>query len=308
MTSSSRMRCGAVLTVLLGLAGARPSSAQDLEPRAFSPAPVGLNFAAAGYGYSFGNVVLDPALPITNGEAEVHSVFAAYVRTIDFFGMSGKVDAAVPFVAHGKWTGLVDGVPDSTTRTGFGDPAFRLSVNFIGDPAMNVAEFSRYKQGTVVGASLQVKVPLGQYDPMKLINLGSNRWTFKPRIGISQTFDRWIAEGHVTAYFFTDNPDAFGSTISQDPMWAGDLHLARLFGDGIWASVDFGFIIGGRASTDGVKSTVRQESARGGATVAIPINRRNSIKLFYYAGLYSDLGPDFDNLAIVWQYRWGGGI
>ncbi len=302
------MPCGAVLAAVLALACARPASAQDLEPRAFSPAPVGLNFAAVGYGYSFGNVVLDPALPITDGKAKVHTTFAAYVRTIDFFGMSGKVDAVVPFVAHGKWTGLVDGVPDSTTRTGFGDPAFRLSVNFIGDPAMNVAEFSRYKQGTVVGASLQVKAPLGQYDPMKLINLGSNRWTFKPRVGISQTFDRWIAEGHVTAWLFTDNPDAFGSTISQDPLWAGDVHLARLFGDGIWASVDFGFIIGGRASTNGVESTVRQESARGGATLAIPINRRNSIKLLYYAGLYSDLGSDFDNLAIVWQYRWGGGI
>lgn len=299
---------GALPAVLLVLAHARPSNAQDLEPRAFSPAPVGLNIVAAGYAYSFGNVLFDPALPITDGEAKLHTVVGAYVRTIDFFGMSGKVDAIVPFAAHGKWVGRVDGVPDSTTRTGLGDPAVQLSVNFIGSPAMNLAEFSKFQQGTVAGASLQLLVPVGAYDPAKLINLGSNRWTFKPRVGVSHKFEKWIAEGHVTAWFFTDNPDALGSTVSQEPLWAADVHLTRLFPRGIWASVDLGFIVGGRTSRDGVESAERQESARGGATLAIPINRRNSIKLTYFAGLYEELGSDFDNLALVWQYRWGGGI
>ncbi len=161
---------------------ARPATAQDLEPRAFSPAPIGLNFAALGYAYSWGNVLFDPAIPITDGDANVHSLVGAYLRTIDFFGMSGKVDAVVPYAIHGKWTGLVEGVPDSTTRSGFGDPSFRLSVNFIGAPALDLPDFARHKYGTIVGASLQVRAPLGEYDPTKLINLGSNRWTFKPRL------------------------------------------------------------------------------------------------------------------------------
>jgi hypothetical protein len=292
----------------LVLGSARPAAAQDLEPRAFSPAPTGVNFVALGYAYSFGNVLLDPALPITDGEADVHSIIAAYVRTIDFFGMSGKIDAVVPFAAYGKWKGIVNGVPDSTTRTGFGDPVVRLSVNFIGAPAMNLAEFSKFKQGTVVGASLQVQAPLGQYDSSKLVNLGSNRWIFKPRVGLSQRLGSWIVEGHATAWLFTDNPDAGGARISQDPMWAADVHAAKLFGNGIWASVDVGYIIGGRATKDGIESNARQESARLGATVAIPLNRRHSIKFGYFTGLYTELGSDFDNLAVVWQYRWGGGI
>jgi hypothetical protein len=296
------------LAAIVSLATVRPAAAQDLEPRAFSPAPVGLNFAALGYAYSWGNVLFDPAIPITNGDAKVHSLVGAYLRTIDFFGMSGKVDAIVPYAAHGKWTGLVDGVPDSTTRAGFGDPSFRLSVNFIGAPALALPDFARHKFGTIVGASLQVRAPLGEYDPTKLINLGSNRWTFKPRLGISQPFGRWIAEGHVTAWFFTDNPDALGFRLSQDPLWAIDGHVARLFGKGIWASVDFGYIAGGRASTDGVESSATQKSARLGATLAIPLATRHSIKLGYFAGLYSRLGSDFDNLAVVYQYRWGGGI
>jgi hypothetical protein len=299
---------GVLLAAQFGGSTVRESRAQDLEPRAFSPVPVGLNFAALGYAYSYGNVVLDPALPITDGEADVHSVLAAYVRTIDFFGMSGKLDAAVPYVAYGKWKGLVEGVPDSTTRSGFGDPLVRLSVNFIGAPALKLPDFAKRAQGTVVGASFQVRMPLGQYDPTKLINLGTNRWTFKPRIGVSKPIGRWIVEGHGTAWFFTDNPDAGGAVLSQQPLWALDAHVARLFGSGIWASFDLGYIVGGRTSSNGVPSTARQESVRGGATLAIPLARRHSIKLGYFFGLYTELGSDFDNLLLVYQYRWGGGI
>ena len=296
------------LVAIVSLAAPRPAAAQDLEPRAFSPAPTGLNFAALGYAYSWGNVLFDPAIPITDGDANVHSLIGAYVRTINFFGMSGKLDAVVPYAAHGKWTGLVDGVPDSTTRSGFGDPSFRLSVNFIGAPALDLPDFARHKFGTIVGASLQVRAPLGEYDPAKLINLGSNRWTFKPRVGISQPFGPWIVEGHVTAWLFTDNPDALGYRLSQDPLWAIDGHFARLFGKGIWASVDLGYIVGGRTATDGAPSSETQKSARVGATLAIPLAQRHSIKLWYFAGLYTRLGSDFDNLAIVYQYRWGGGV
>ena len=293
----------------LAILGApRPATAQDLEPRAFSPAPVGLNFVALGYAYSWGNVLFDPAIPIEDGNGNVNSVIAAYLRTIDVFGMSGKVDVVVPFAAYGKWTGILSGVDTSTTRTGFGDPGVRLAVNFVGAPAMKLPEFAKRKQGTVVGASLQVRMPLGEYDPTKIINLGSNRWTFKPRIGVSQPLGRWIVEGHATAWVFTDNPDALGFRLSQDPLWAFDAHVARLFGKGIWASADIGYIFGGRTSKDGVESTENQESARLGLTLALPLATRHSVKLGYFVGIYTHLGADFDNLAIAYQYRWGGGI
>ena len=285
-----------------------PAGAQDLEPRAFSPAPTGLNIVALGYAYSFGNVLLDPALPITDGEARLNTLIGAYVRTIDVFGSSAKIDILLPWAAYGKWKGLVEGVQDSTTRTGFGDLALRLSVNFVGAPAMKLPEFAKYTHGTIVGASLQVAAPVGEYDSERVVNLGSNRWTFKPRLGISQPIGRWIVEGHATAWLFTENPDALGAGVSQTPLWAAEAHVARLFGNGMWASVDVGYIIGGRTSRNGVPSAARQESARLGATLAIPLARRHSVKLGYFAGLYTQLGSDFDNFVIAYQYRWGGGI
>ena len=67
-------------------------------------------------------------------------------------------------------------------------------------------------------------------------------------------------------------------------------------------------IWGGRTTRDGIPSTERQASARLGATLAIPVTSRHSVKLGYFAGLYTRLGSDFDNLVVAWQYRWGGGI
>lgn len=294
------------LGLLLFAAGAAHS--QDLEPRAFSPAPVGLNFVALGYGYSFGNVLLDPAVPITDGEATLHSLVAGYVRTIDVFGMAGKADVIVPFVVHGDWKGVVQGVPDSTTRTGFGDPMFRLAVNFVGAPAERLPEFAGHRHGAVVGASLQVVAPLGLYEAERIVNLGSNRWVFKPRIGVSYPIGQWILETHATAWFFTDNPDANGARLEQAPMWAMDAHVARVLRNGIWFSVDIGYIQGGRTTRDGVPSTEQQESVRFGATLALPVTSRHSLKFGYFTGLHTRLGSDFDNLVVAWQYRWGGGI
>ena len=175
--------------------------AQDLEPRAFSPVPVSVNFAGFGYGYSFGNVLLDPAVPLEDGTGKVHSLLGAYVRTFSLFGMSAKADAVVPF-AVGDWEGRLAGQDTSRSASGMGDPAVRLSVNFVGAPALEMPRFMTYRQGTVVGASLRVIAPLGQYDESKLINLGTNRWTFVPRVGVSQRLGRWNLEGVTAAWFF----------------------------------------------------------------------------------------------------------
>ncbi len=204
---------------LLVAGSATRLSAQDLEPRAFSPSPVSVNFAAMGYGYSLGNVLLDPSIPLEDGTGKVHSMIGAYVRTFSFFGMSAKADAVVPF-AFGDWKGTLAGQDTTRSATGFGDPAVRLSVNFVGAPALEIPRFMTYRQETIVGASLRVIVPLGQYDNTRLINLGTNRWTFIPRLGVSRSLGRWTLEGIVSAWLFADNADFFGVTLEQDPLWA----------------------------------------------------------------------------------------
>ncbi len=161
--------------VILGFLLNVPGSAQDLEPNALSRAPVGMNIFVLGYGYSSGNIFLDPALPIEGTEAKVHSLSAVFVTVLNLFDRTAKLEVIAPF-ANGIWHGLVNGEAVSTERTGFGDPMVRLSVNFLGAPALSGREFLAHKSKYLLGGSLRIRIPLGQYDETKLVNLGTHRW------------------------------------------------------------------------------------------------------------------------------------
>ena len=305
--SRLRRKVGWCVALAFAGAGASDLGAQDLEPRAFSPIPVSVNFAALGYGYSFGNVLLDPSIPLEDGTGKVHSLVGAYVRTFSFFGMSAKADAIVP-VAFGDWEGQLAGQDTSRSASGFGDPSVRLTVNFVGAPALEMPRFMTYRQKTVVGASIRVVAPLGQYDNTKLINLGTNRWTFAPRVGVSQRAGHWNLEAVASAWFYTDNPDIQGKRLEQDPLFALQGSVAYLFERGAWLAVDGGWGSGGRATVDGNKSETRQENARFGVTFAYPLTKRTSLKLAWIGGASTRLGADFDSFILLYQYRWGGGI
>jgi hypothetical protein len=159
--------------------------AQDLEPRAYSNSPTGLNFLIAGYGYAEGTVLTDPSLPLDNVSNDSHVGLFAYATTLNVLGKSAKFDMIVPYASLAA-KGLVFGVPRERFVTGFADPAFRFSINFIGAPALTAAEFKDYRQDFILGASLRVTAPLGQYNEDKLVNIGTNRWSLKPEIGFSK--------------------------------------------------------------------------------------------------------------------------
>ncbi|MCK5456622.1 MAG: transporter, partial [Melioribacteraceae bacterium] len=229
-----------------------------------------------------------------------------YVRTIDFFGLSGKIDMIVPY-AGGDWAGILEGTDTSTVRTGLGDPRFRISFNFIGSPALTLSEFKNYKQTTVFGAALQIIAPLGQYDPTKLINLGSNRWTFRPQIGFSRTFDQLIVEAYISGWFFTVNPNFYNNNeLKQNPLLAGKVHLIYTLKNKMWFSFDAGYGIGGRTFVNDEKRDTRISTLRFGLDWSVPFAEQHTLKLSYISGVRLERGPDFDAFTLIYQYRWGG--
>jgi hypothetical protein len=300
---------GAKLLVCCAVvAGAAAARAQDIEPRAYSNAPVGVNFLVAGYAYSHGGLSLDPSLPVTDARLQSPAAVLAYARVLDLWGVSGKFDAIVPYASL---SGTADyaGQPVQRSIHGFANPAFRVSANLLGAPALTLQEFGGYRQDLIVGASVQVGVPLSQYDPSRLVNIGTNRWSVKPEVGVSKAIGSWTIEGQAAVTFFGDNTDFFGgSTRSQEPLYALQGHVVHSFRSGIWAAFDVTYFAGGRSSIDGAAKNDLQQNWRFGATLAIPVDRRNSIKLAASSGVSARTGNNFDLLAVAWQYRWGGGL
>ena len=199
--------------------------------------------------------------------------------------------------------------PWNGPSTGFARPAFRLSINLYGAPALTLKEFAAWEQDLIIGASLQVSPAWGQYDSSRLINIGSNRWSFKPEIGISKAVGPWTLEMQAAATFFTDNSDFYGGkTRSQDPLYSLQGHLIYGFRSGIWVSVDGTYFAGGRTTVDGVLNNDLQQNWRVGATLALPVDRANSIKFYASTGVSARTGNNFDLFGVAWQYRWGAGL
>ena len=290
---------------VLAAAGA---CAQDLEPRSYSNSPVGLNFLLAGYAYTEGSVAFDPAVPLTDAQLHTNTAVTAYAHSFGAWGKSAKFDVIVPYT----WlagSALFVGQQRVREVNGFGDPRLRLSINFFGAPALSVKEFAGYTQDVIVGASLAVTPPLGQYDASKLVNIGTNRWSIKPQLGFSKAWEAWIVEIAPGITFYTDNTDFLnGGTLKQDPLYSAQGHVVRGFTNGIWVALDGTFFTGGRTTINGIKGDTLQSNTRMGMTVALPVDRHNSIKLYASSGTSSRTGSNFNAAGIVWQYRWGAGF
>jgi hypothetical protein len=286
------------------VAGATTAPAQDLEPRAYSNTPVGLNFLLAGYSHTEGGVAVDPSVPLKDAHVSVNGATLAYARSLDAWSRSAKFDVVLPY-AWLSGTAEFAGQPKERKVAGLADPRFRFSVNFYGAPALPVKEFADYRQDLIVGSSVSVWAPLGQYDATKLVNLGTNRWSFKTELGISKALGPWTLEIIPAVTFFTNNSNFLdGNTRAQDPIYSMQAHVIYHLNSGIWMALDGTHYTGGQTRTNGVSDADRQSNSRAGVTLALPLDRNNSVKLYASTGVSTRTGSDFNTFGVAWQYRW----
>jgi hypothetical protein len=301
-------RSGAVPAVIVLLFVATQAHAGEIEPRAYVNTPVGINFLLAGYAYSDGGLSTAGSSPVKDAKLKMNTGVLAYARTLDVWGKSGKFDVILPY-SQLSGSAIFAGQSQERKVSGLNDPLFRFSVNFYGAPALSLEEFANYQQDLIIGASVQVSAPLGQYDPDKLVNLGNNRWFIKPDIGISKAWGALAVEVSTGVTFFSNNDDYFGGkTLEQDPLCSTQVHVTYNIGRGVWAALSWTYDYGGRTTIDGVQSDDLESNSRVGATLALPVNRNNSIKLFASTSVHTSIGSNFNLAGIVWQYRWGGGL
>jgi hypothetical protein len=285
-----------------------PMAAQELEPRAYSPSPTGANFLVVGFARSSGEVVFDPSVPITDVHAKIYSPVLGLGRTFGIFGRQALVTAVLPY-AFGRIEGKVGPQlqQGSITRSGLADLRAKVSINLYGNPAQNPGEFAKTEHhNTIVAASVTFQAPTGQYGPDKLINLGTNRWAFRPELGISHPWKKFYFDLYAGAWFFTANDRFFpGSSFKeQDPLTGLQAHVSYSLRPRMWIAFDSTWYNGGDSIVNGGPPTGRQDNSRIGVTFSFPATKHQSLKIAYSNGVTARTGTNFSNIAVTWQYLW----
>jgi len=174
---------------------------------------------------------------------------------------------------------------------------------------MDISEFKNYEAENVSGLSLQIIFPTGHYNPEELVNLGSNRWVFKPQWGYSRNLAKWAFEGYASIWFFTKNQDYLeGNELAQDPLFTFKIHMIRKLPKSMWVSANLGYGIGGKSYINGNATASYISTARLGLFYAVPFGVKHSLKAAYITGFRFEKGSDFDAVSLTYQYRWNNSL
>jgi len=296
----------AAAAVLCLLLLAAPMSAQDLDPRAYARAPVNGTFLSIGFAVSHGGVVSDPTLPVTDINATVETPSIGIGRTFSLFGTTAQAFGALPY-SWAQVSGKVFEEARDISRAGLSDMRLRLSVLVRGAPAASVAELAKAPRRTVLGTSVTVVAPTGQFFPDRLINLGANRWAFKPEFAVSHPMgQKWLLDAYAGVWLFAANNSFYPGTNlrTQAPMGAFQAHLSYNFTRKAWAAFDATYYTGGRTTIEGVGNNDEQRNSRVGGTLVVPVGRRHSIRMAVSRGAIIRFGANFTTFSVGWQTGW----
>jgi hypothetical protein len=285
------------------LANTGTARAQDLEPKAYSASPVGAAFLVLGFARSSGSVLTDPTLPLTDVEARLNGAPLAAGYTFGLLGKLALVTAAVPYV-WGDVSGLVGEESRAVTRSGLADagPECR-SISWATrrwDCETSCGRRGRRSSGRASPSRRQA----ASTPARKLINIGTNRWAFKPEVGVAVPKGAWDFDAYIGAWLFTRNSDFYpgGRARSQNRVVALQGHASYTFRPRLWAAVDATWYQGGSATVEGGEPSEPFNNSRLGATVSFPIARQQSLKFSYNSGMAVRTGTNFRTISVGYQW------
>jgi hypothetical protein len=293
-----------VLVILLSLSS--PALSQQLLPRAYWPSPNGTDLLIVAYQKNSGDIIFDPSLPISGLESDIDFLQLSYQRTFNAWGRTATVQVSQPY-ARGTTEGVVDGEFRRRSVSGLADLQARLSINLVGAPTMDREGFRalRQKPQTIVGTSLVVTAPTGNYDSDKFFNVGTNRWSAKPALGVIWPIQpTWLFEFEIGAWFFGENSDFLGRSRKQNPILSTEFHLVKRFRPGFWLSLDANFYVGGKTRIDGAEAGNLQRNSRIGLTGVLPIKPGHALRASISTGAITETGGDFEILSLAYVHSW----
>jgi hypothetical protein len=288
---------------------ASPCLGEELEPRQWAHLPIDTNFVGLAYAYTEGNIDFDPVLKIENGQFQMHTWAAKYIRSFALLGKTARI-SLLQILQEGSWTGLLDGVPTTVKRSGWSDTNLRFTINLCGSPPLQGKEYAAYRAATevetIVGAGLSIQLPTGQYLDDKLINLGTNRFTFRPQFGVIHNWGNWSLETTGLIALYTDNNGfIINNKLEQEPLYIIHGHLTYTFRPGVWAGVSAGYDYGGRSTVNGTSKDDRKQDVAWAISFGFPLSRQLGGKISYIGTRTQEsTGTDSDTFLVGLSVFW----
>jgi len=278
--------------------------AQELEPRSYSVSPKGLHAAALSYTFTNGNIITDFASPIQDLKVSTSIINLGYVQTFALFNRIARIQVAQPYgIMNGS--AKVNGADTTGNRNGFFDTKIKFGMNLFGSPVLSPKELRVFQERSVLGASLVISAPTGQYFTDKLINLGTHRWGFKPEIGFSHREGRLYFELYSGVWFFTANNEYLkNKSLDLKPLLSLQTHVDYVFKSSMWVAVNAGLARGGESIINGVDQSNQQRNWRAGATFSMPLNKHQSVKAMFNTGVTTRAGQNYTAFTVIYQYIW----
>ena len=282
--------------------------AQFTDPRTYQNAPVGINQLELAYAYAHSNTSIDTSFIVSGAKFNLNQSFIDYTRYFAFLHHMAWVEADIP-IANLK--GSITGTDITGSNTGTGDSGYTAAILLKGGPALTPEQFANAKTATSIGLSLSTTAPTGQYDHNKLLNLGSDRWSFKPELAISRPFgpdQRWVFDAYANTYLYTDNASYRGTQILRQQALLGiEGHISYTFNNTIWASLDTRYSFLGDTTISGVNQDNPQRNFVLGSEFVVSPNSRNSFTFEFAKASVHKNGPSLTGFAVRYDYTWGKG-
>jgi hypothetical protein len=298
----------ALVCFVVGVLLTRSAGAQFSDPRNYQNVPVGVNQIELGYTYVHANASIDSAIVIGGAKLNVNQGTISYTR---YFGLFGRTAWVAPGVPLAGVDGSVSGTNVSGSVAGAGDSSYEFAVLLKGGPALSPAEFGNYKPTTTLGASVVVTAPTGQYTPDKILNLGSDRWSFRPEIGVSYPFgpeQRWALDAYANCYLYTDNTAYRGAEVlKQGPLPGFEGHLSYAFSPSIVGSLDARYSFRGETTVNSLRQDDSQKNFVLGSEVVVSLNAKNQLTFIFEKALVHVSGPSATGASVRYDYLWGRG-
>jgi hypothetical protein len=303
---NARLFC--VCLALAGVHQPEQAWAQFSDPRTYEDTPAGTNQIEVGVGYARGDASIDTSVIVTGAQLDLLQGTIDYTRYFGWLHRLMWVEAGVP-VAH--LAGSISGTNVQRSTAGAGDSSYALGMLLKGGPALSPSQFADYKPSTVLGVSFTATAPTGSYDPERILNLGADRWSFKPEIGVSHPFgpeQKWVFDAYSNVYFYTDNTSYRGREILRQEALPGlEGHMSYSFNDSVWTSLDLRYSF--RASTilNGVNQDNPQQNLVLGTETNVSVTGRNSLVFAVAKSLVHRNGPAVTGVSVRYDYTWGTG-